>query len=87
MENRFDFEKNSKMMLRTATEILDELNENGTRPTEIEIAALCNAAIEGEHVAAHLAAFEHALNRAGWAIVDMTTDDTDGTVFELVPPV
>lgn len=73
-------------MERTAEEILDDLNEQGTMPTEPEVVALCNAALEGAQVAEALDALERALLRAGWQILDLTTDDDEGKVLELVPP-
>ena len=73
-------------MVRTAEEILDALHEDGTMPTGPEVAALCAAVNEGEAAEARLAALEHAMETAGWSVVDMTTDDDDGQVLELVPP-
>lgn len=74
------------MMDRTAEEILDELIENGTMPSEAEVTALCEAVFEGEQAAAKLDALDRALRRGGWSIIDMTTDDDEGQVLELIPP-
>lgn len=73
-------------MDRSAEEILDELHETGARPSDLEIAALCGAVIEGERATAKFEALERALARVGWSIVDTTTDDDDATVLELIPP-
>lgn len=70
---------------RNATEILDELRERGAMPTEIEVETLCGLAIAAEDLADKWQAFDRALAKAGWSIVDMTNDD-DGPLFELVPP-
>jgi hypothetical protein len=75
------------VMDRDAQEILDELRDHGKLPTEAETAALCEAALDGQRFSEALDALEHALNKAGWSVVDLTTDDTEGTVFDLVPPV
>ena len=71
---------------RTAEEILDALAEKGTMPTELEVVALCDAAIECGHMADTVEALTDALTGAGWSVLDMTTDDSDGTEIELVPP-
>lgn len=73
-------------MDRTAEEILDDLNELGKMPTATEVAALCDAAVDGIAELAKFGALEHALELAGWTIIDVTTDDTDGTMLQLVPP-
>ena len=73
-------------MDRTAEEILDDLLELGTLPTGPEVVALCAELAGAMEAEARLAALEHAMTRAGWSIVDMTTDDDDEQVLELVPP-
>jgi len=73
-------------MPRTPEEILDALNEDGEMPTESEVGELCTAAIAGDWALEHLEALQHALEQAGWAVMNLTTDDDDGTVLELVPP-
>lgn len=73
-------------MDRTVEEILDDLHEDGTLPTGPETVALCAAVAGAMEAEVRLAALEHAMARAGWSIVDMTTDDDDGQVLELVPP-
>ena len=71
---------------RSPEEILDDLNELGKMAAPSELAALCDAAIDGLAEAAKFEAIEHALSLAGWTIIDTTTDDDDRTVLELVPP-
>jgi len=73
-------------MDRSAEEILDDLRELGTMPTTLEVVALCEAVAEGELAAAKFTAFERALGRAGWTVLDVTTDDDDTMAIELVPP-
>lgn len=69
---------------RTPTEILDAMAEEGTMPSERETAALCTRATEADVLEAKLYALERLLCRIGYRIVDVTTDDDDGTVLELV---
>ena len=71
---------------RIAEEILDALLEHGTMPSEEEVAALCDAAVEGDAISAKYSALEHTLAGAGWTIIDLTTDDHDEAVIGLVPP-
>jgi hypothetical protein len=74
-------------IVRTAEEILDDLIEDGSTPTDEETVALCEAAIAGELAQAQLDAFGQALQRAGWSVIDVTTDDDEGHVLQLAPPV
>lgn len=74
------------MIDRTVQEILDELTEHGTMPTPDEAMALCEATLEGERSMAMVSALDRTLRDKGWVIMDVTTDDSDGTAIELVPP-
>jgi hypothetical protein len=75
-----------EVMDRTAEEIYYEMLDGGAPPTVTEAMALCEAAIEGDRAAMKYEALGRALNRAGWSIIDETTDDDDGTMLRLVPP-
>ena len=73
-------------MDRTAEEILDDLRETGEMPKTYEVEGLCVAAREGDWALAKLEALERTLRRAGWSVVDTTTDDDESMVIELLPP-
>ena len=73
-------------MIRTPDEILEGLYSDGEMPEAFEVEDLCVAAKEGDWALEKLAALERALERDGWSILDLTTDDDAGTVLELVPP-
>lgn len=72
-------------MDRSAEEIMAELLEHGTMPSEAEVVALCEVAIAAEQQQEKWEGLERALKREGYHIVDMTTDDDDGTVLSIVP--
>lgn len=56
----------------------------GRMPTEQEVMALVHDANAGEHLEHELAALKIALEEVGFAVIDTTTDDDDGTVLEIV---
>jgi glucosamine 6-phosphate synthetase-like amidotransferase/phosphosugar isomerase protein len=71
-------------MERDAEEIMGELLEHGTMPSAEEVIALCAVAVEAERQQEKWEGLERALAREGYRIVDMTTDDDDGTVLHIV---
>ncbi len=71
-------------MDRDAEEIMSELLEHGTMPSDEEIVALCAVAIEAERQQEKWEGLERALKRDGYRIVDMTTDDDASTVLAIV---
>ena len=72
------------MYERSANEILDDLMEEGTEPSQQEIVQLCHEAGEAGRWQSTYKALERALNRAGYVIMDVTTDDDDETRLEIV---
>lgn len=71
---------------RDAQEILDDLLNEGTGATPAELKAVCETALHAELAAATLDEIEASLRKAGWVVVDMTTDDDDLPVVQLVAP-
>ena len=57
---------------------------SGEPPTTQEVEALLEDAAEGERAAEKLEQLEQALAQMGYALVDVTTDDDEGEVLELV---
>lgn len=72
-------------MDRDAEEIMSDLLEHGTMPSEAEVVALCEIAVAAEHMQERWEGLERALKREGYHIVDMTTDDDEGTHLAVVP--
>ena len=70
--------------MRTAEEIADDLADHGIRPTDAEVIALCAAAAACDLATAKLDAIDDALRGVGLAVADVTTDDDDGVVLEIM---
>lgn len=73
-------------MDRTADEIQMDLINGGEMPTVQEAMDLCDRALEADQLEAKFDALERALAKAGWTMIDVTTDDSDGRAIKLVPP-
>ena len=69
-----------------ADKIMDYFLETGEMPNEVNIVELCAEARDSEWAQARCEALERAIKQAGWQVIDVTTDDDDADVFELVPP-
>lgn len=67
-------------MERSPEEILDAMLETGDVPGAPDVAALCRAAIDGARAEARFDAVERALRGAGFAVIDVTNDDSDHDV-------
>jgi len=73
-------------MSRTPEDILDDMNECGIMPTPQEVSDLVELVDEGEYAKAALQGLMDAMEEAGWATIDITTDDDEDIVMQLVPP-
>lgn len=74
-----------RLTARSVEEVLDDVLERGVMPDAQGVVDLCNLALEGERSQERYEALERALARAGWCVVDMTTDDEDCETLEIVP--
>lgn len=73
------------VVMRDIQDILDDLQDTGAVPSEAEIAAICERAIEADRLEARDAALLRALRlQLGLTVIDTTTDDDEGTVLQLV---
>jgi len=71
---------------RTAEEIWDGFVETGEMPTPAELEALCHAAMATEITQLALDALSEELSKAGWSVVDTTTDDDKGGASVMLTP-
>ena len=70
---------------RSAEDIAEALMTDGTMPSADEVYALCQDAVAGHQAMDRYEALIGALEDAGYAVIDTTTDEDDQTRLLISP--